>query len=299
MSNSKSVAVAKISARTFLNSLLLGSLLVTATQVMQPGMTRHDAVSHRPNPLRLITAPVRLMAPAPAPVEPSAYDAESGMSSSQLINRWDAFVTEASTRFHIPKDWIRAVMRQESGGRTMRREGRPIVSRAGAVGLMQLVPRTYQAMAAEHKLGANPFDARDNIMAGAAYLNRLYQKYGYPAMFAAYNAGPGRLKDHLEHGASLPAETRAYVGNIAKTLKLQTGKTGLDPVKANFVKLTQPDGAAVKIDPSQVTSIRAARPGEYDWTVKTVLTLGKYKQRAVREDVTVATATIQAAINAS
>ena len=50
----------------------------------------------------------------------------------------------------------------------------------------------------------------------------------------------------------------------------------------------------MKIDPSQVTGIRAALPGEYDWTVKTVLTLGKHKQQGLREEVAVATAAIQA-----
>jgi hypothetical protein len=226
----------------------------------------------------------------PRPVQPSAYDEESVMSSAQLINRWDGVIAEASQRFHIPAAWIRAVMRQESGGRTMLGENRPIVSSAGAVGLMQVLPATYGEMAAQHSLGDNPFDARDNIMAGTAYLRWLHQKYGYPAMFAAYNAGPGRVEDHLEKGASLPAETRAYIGSIAKTLKIQTGKS-----RATLVKLTQPDGATVGIDPGQVTAIRAALPGEYDWSVKSVLILGKHKQQAIREDLQVASAAIQAA----
>ena len=291
MSEAKSVAVSKVSMRAFAHALFLGSLCVTAALVMQPAKVRDNKiVVRRPVLLRLIGAP--------APVQPSAFDEESTMSPAQLLGRWDAIMLEASNRFHIPQAWIRAVMRQESGGRTMLGEGQPIVSRAGAVGLMQLLPQTYKEMAAEHKLGANPFDTRDNIMAGAAYLRWLKSKYGYPAMFAAYNAGPGRLQDHLEKGVRLPAETRAYVGSIAKSLKLQTGKTGFNPTKANFVSLTQPDGVAVKIDPSQVTGIRAALPGEYDWTVKTVLTLGKHQQRAVREDVAAATAAIQAAVKA-
>jgi len=294
VSEAKSVAVSKVSMRAFSHVLFLGSLCVTAALVMQPARVReHKIVVRHPVLMRLISAP------APAPIQPSAFDEESTMSSAQLLDRWDAVMMEASQRFHIPQAWIRAVIRQESGGRTMLGEGKPIVSRAGAVGLMQLLPRTYQAIAAEHKLGANPYDARDNIMAGAAYLRQLQQKYGYPAMFAAYNAGPGRLQDHLENGVRLPAETRAYVGSIAKSLKLPVGKTALNPEKPSFVNLTQPDGVAVKIDPSQVTSIRAASPGEYDWSVKTVLTLGKHKQRAVREDVAVATAAIQAAINAT
>jgi SLT domain-containing protein len=185
-------------------------------------------------------------------------------------------------------------MARESGGRTMLGEDMPIVSQAGAVGLMQVLPQTYGEMAAQYRLGGNPFAARDNIMAGAAYLRWLRQKYGYPAMFAAYNAGPGRLEDHLEKGVILPAETRAYVGGIAKTLKLQIGRTGLDPGKPNLVNLTQPDGATVKVDPSQVTGIRAALPGEYDGSVKTVLTLGERKRQGIREDIQVATAAIRA-----
>jgi len=292
VSEAKSVAVSRVSMRAFAHALFLGSLCVTAALMLQPNVRQDKVIVRSPVLMRLISAP------APAPVQPSAFDEESTMSPAQLLNRWDAVMLEASNRFHIPQAWIRAVMRQESGGRTMLGEGQPIVSRAGAVGLMQLLPQTYREMAAEHKLGANPFDTRDNIMAGAAYLHRLKNKYGYPAMFAAYNAGPGRLQDHLENGVRLPAETRAYVGSIAKSLKLQVGKAGLNPAKPNFVKLTQPDGVTVKIDPSQVTGIRAALPGEYDWTVMTVLTLGKHQQRAVREDVAAATATIQAAVKA-
>ncbi|MCK8279230.1 lytic transglycosylase domain-containing protein, partial [Erwinia amylovora] len=87
--------------------------------------------------------------------------------------RWDATITEASQRFHVPKAWIRAVMAHESGGRTMLGQDRPIVTRAGAIGLMQVLPATYDEMATQHRLGANPFDARDNIMAGTAYLRWL------------------------------------------------------------------------------------------------------------------------------
>jgi len=275
--------------------LLFGGLCVMAAWLMQ-GSKMHNGRAFS----RVMARPQMLveMITATPHIRSSAYDEESGMSPSQLLNRWDAVISEASQRFNLPKAWIRAVMARESGGRTMLSQNQPIISRAGAVGLMQVLPGTYEEMAAEHKLGSNPFEPRDNIMAGAAYLHRLKNKYGYPAMFAAYNAGPGRLQDHLENGVRLPAETRAYVGSIAKSLKLQVGKAGLNPAKPNFVKLTQPDGVTVKIDPSQVTGIRAALPGEYDWTVKTVLTLGKHQQRAVREDVAAATATIQAAVKA-
>jgi len=269
-----------IRPRNLARTLLLGGLCCVAALMLQTanfGPQRNLSSMHRPSML------VRLIdAAQPKPVEPSAYDVESGMSSSQLLNRWDSVITEASQRFHVPAAWIRAVMRQESGGRTMLAANKPIVSRAGAVGLMQVLPSTYDQMAEQHELGDDPFDARDNIMAGAAYLRWLHQRYGFPKMFAAYNAGPGRV----EQGGRLPAETRAYVGGITKTLK--SAKV-LDKVK-----LTRPDGAALKVDPFAVTEIRAPMPGEYGASVKAVLTLNHHKHQAVRENVTIARSAIRA-----
>jgi hypothetical protein len=282
VSDSKFIAVAKSLSR--MRILMLGGLCAAAALMAQ-------SANFSAKPAAIVRRPmmVRMIAP-PAP--PSAFDEESTMSAAQLLGRWDEAITEASQRFHVPETWIRAVMARESGGRTMLGENMPIMSQAGAVGLMQVLPQTYGEMAAQYGLGGNPFAARDNIMAGAAYLRWLHQKYGFPAMFAAYNAGPGRLEDHLEKGVSLPAETRAYVGGIAKSLKLQIGRT--NPLKPDLVNLTQPDGATVKVDPSQVTGIRAALPGEYDGSVKTVLTLGERKQQGIREDIQVATAAIRA-----
>ena len=130
------------------------------------------------------------------------------------VARWRPYVEEASVRFGIPAAWIERVMRAESGGRT-RIGGRPIVSRAGAMGLMQLMPGTWADMRAAHGLGQDPYDPRDNILAGAAYLRAMFDRFGYPAMFAAYNAGPARLQRHLATGRALPPETRAYLLKIA------------------------------------------------------------------------------------
>jgi soluble lytic murein transglycosylase-like protein len=267
-----------------MRTLILGGLCAAAALMMQNANfnAKHDAIARRPMLARLIGEPVRLI-DAAAPAQPSAYDEESTMSSSQLLGRWDALIAEASRRFHVPGAWIRAVMAHESGGRTMLGEDQPIVSRAGAVGLMQVLPATYDQMAAQQSLGSNPFDARDNIMAGAAYLRWLHQRYGFPKMFAAYNAGPGRV----EQGGRLPAETRAYVGGITRAL-LNTAKSGLD-----LVKFTRPNGAVVKIDPAQVTAIRAALPGEYAPGVKSVIILDKRKPQGVREEVRIARAAIR------
>jgi soluble lytic murein transglycosylase-like protein len=64
-------------------------------------------------------------------------------------------------------------------------------------------------------LGTDPFDPHDNIIAGAAYLRELHDRYGSPGFLAAYNAGPARYEDHLATGQPLPPETQAYVALLA------------------------------------------------------------------------------------
>jgi soluble lytic murein transglycosylase-like protein len=127
---------------------------------------------------------------------------------------WEIPIAEASARFGIPMPWIRRVIHAESAGRTMLK-GRPIRSRVGAMGLMQLMPGTWLAMRHAHGLGYDPDDPRDNILAGTAYLRAMYDRFGYPGLFAAYNAGPARYAEHLARGRRLPAETIAYVAKVA------------------------------------------------------------------------------------
>ena len=122
-------------------------------------------------------------------------------------------VAEASQRFGIPEHWIWAVMRAESGGRSHS------VSRAGAMGLMQIMPRTWTTLSARFGLGADPFDVHANIMGGAAYLRLMWDRYGdITLMLAAYNAGPGRVDDYRMGRRQLPVETRNYVARIAPSL---------------------------------------------------------------------------------
>ena len=152
---------------------------------------------------------------AATPAKAATQIAESTIS--QLVDRWTPFIQEAARRFNIAEDWITAVMRMESGGRT-EIGGKPITSKAGAIGLMQVMPETYKDMRAQYGLGANPHDPHDNVLAGAAYLKWLHDRYGYPKMFAAYNAGPGTLEAQMAGKAKLPAETQAYVKGISRIL---------------------------------------------------------------------------------
>ena len=137
-----------------------------------------------------------------------------GPAAADPLNRWGPHIAEASMRFGLPAEWIRQVMRAESGGRTTL-AGRPIVSRAGAMGLMQLMPATWQEMRARLGLGPDPHDPRDNILAGTGYLRMMYDRFGYPGLFAAYNAGPARYARHRATGRPLPAETVAYLAAVA------------------------------------------------------------------------------------
>ena len=83
------------------------------------------------------------------------------------------------------------------------------------MGLMQVMPETYDGLRARYNLGDDAYDPHDNMMAGTAYLREMYDIYGSPGFLAAYNAGPGRLDDYLTRNRPLPDETRHYVRKIA------------------------------------------------------------------------------------
>ena len=110
-----------------------------------------------------------------------------------------AHAAEASRCFGIPEQWIYAVMRAESAGRI------GAVSSSGAMGLMQLMPGTWARQRARFRLGSDPFDPRDNILAGTSYLREMYDSYGAYGMLAAYNGGPGRYQEWRDRGRPLPA----------------------------------------------------------------------------------------------
>ena len=127
---------------------------------------------------------------------------------------WGPYIREAAARFSFPEAWIRGVMRQESGGRQTDASGAPVVSVAGAMGLMQVMPGTYDMLRGRYALGPDPFEPRSNILAGAAYLKEMYDRFGAPAFLAAYNAGPDRVGAYLAGSTALPDETVDYVAAI-------------------------------------------------------------------------------------
>jgi len=142
---------------------------------------------------------------APVPVAAAAPVLRGAIAADSVAS----YVAEAARRFAIPESWIYAVMRVESAGDSR------AVSPKGATGLMQIMPETWADLHTRYALGGDIYDPRDNIMAGAAFLRELYDRYGVPGFLAAYNAGPGRYENHMATGRPLPAETIAYVNRLA------------------------------------------------------------------------------------
>jgi soluble lytic murein transglycosylase-like protein len=111
--------------------------------------------------------------------------------------------SSAGARHDLDPDLIASVIHAESGGNPH------AVSRAGARGLMQLMPGT----AAQAGV-SNSFDAAQNVEGGTAYLDALliYYHDNLALALAAYNAGPGAVQKY--HGIPPYAETRAYVARV-------------------------------------------------------------------------------------
>ena len=117
---------------------------------------------------------------------------------------YDDLIREAAAKYDLEPALIRSVMRMESGFDPF------AVSRVGAMGLMQLMPAVAKEMGV-----SDPFDARQNIMAGSQILRDLLERHnGNLALtLASYNAGPGAVANY---GNKVPPfkETRNYVKRI-------------------------------------------------------------------------------------
>lgn len=154
--------------------------------------------------LLLLLGPLALAACASTPADQRTFSPD---------DPWGAHIAAASARFDVPELWIREVMRVESTGET-HLNGTPTTSHAGAMGLMQVMPGTWSYLTGRYNLGRNPHDPAMNIMAGTAYIREMYEEFGSPGFLYAYNAGPGRYRQFLEEGRTLPDETIRYVAMI-------------------------------------------------------------------------------------
>ncbi len=157
---------------------------------------------------------------------------------------WGPYITEAANRFDVPDRWIREVMRVESGGR-LYHSGSLVTSPVGAMGLMQVMPETFDEMRGRYTLGDDPYDPHNSILAGTAYIREMYDVYGSPGFLAAYNAGPGNLDAYLTRNRPLPAETRRYVAMIAPYIRdySPANRSSADVLAMNHIPLDAPPAA--------------------------------------------------------
>ena len=208
--------------------------------------------------IAVVTATM-LLGPFHASGQSSAVSLKTLLPPSQSVpspvDKWMPLIMRASSRFAIPAVWIRAVMRMESDGQTMQ-NGAPIMSPAGAMGLMQVMPGIYAEMRTRYDLGDNPYDPQDNIAAGTAFLREMYLRYGYPDLFAAYNAGPARFDDYLYGEAALPPETMAYLKAL--------GQFQFADTQAAYFSAGRGDDSAyrsIDVIVGRVSSLTQAAPG--------------------------------------
>jgi soluble lytic murein transglycosylase-like protein len=122
----------------------------------------------------------------------------------RLSVRYDSMIREAASAADVDPELLRAVIVVESGFDV------DAVSRAGAQGLMQLMPATARAYGV-----VDAFDPRQNLRAGARYLRDLLDRYDqdFELVLAAYNAGEQAV---AKYGGQIPpfAETMDYVPKV-------------------------------------------------------------------------------------
>lgn len=109
----------------------------------------------------------------------------------------------AAAKHGLPREIARAVAWVESRGNAA------AVSPKGAIGVMQLMPATAEALGV-----TNPRDAAANIDAGVRYLAQLVKKFGEPDGLAAYNWGPGRVSRAAKSGERIPGQVQTYVTRV-------------------------------------------------------------------------------------
>jgi soluble lytic murein transglycosylase-like protein len=148
--------------------------------------------------------------PSPS-LEPLELEVDPKASNYLPIDRdFESIIQEAGQRYRVDPALIRAVIQAESGGNPL------AVSRAGARGLMQLMPETAVELGV-----TNPFDPTQNIMGGTSYLRRLLDRYrgDVRLALAAYNWGMGNLEKRPE---AMPRETKSFIAAVEKNRKSNT-----------------------------------------------------------------------------
>lgn len=118
--------------------------------------------------------------------------------------RYAGIIDAAAAKHNVDPNLVRGVIKTESNFNQNK------VSPAGAIGMMQLMPKTAKGM------NINPYDVNQNIHGGVQYLAQLIKRYegDYKSALAAYNAGPGNFARSGGNINRLPKETQQYVPKV-------------------------------------------------------------------------------------
>jgi len=140
------------------------------------------------------------------PAAENSIAVQTGSNYNRMIEK---SIHNAAQKYNLPAALIRGVIRAESNFEV------GAVSRAGAQGLMQLMPGTAKELGVD-----NPFDIEQNIDGGARYLRKMLDSFGgdIKVALAAYNAGPGAV---AKYGGNVPPyqETQQYIHRVLRFSK--------------------------------------------------------------------------------
>lgn len=139
-------------------------------------------------------------------------------SAGDPTTQWLGLIEQASSRYNLDKNLLRALVYRESYGDPN------AVSSAGAIGLTQLMPGTAKMLGV-----TNPRDPKQNIFGGAKYLSDLIDRFGSPELgLAAYNSGPGNVR---KYGGIPPfKETQEYVPAIMGRYKMYSSSPEIEQI---------------------------------------------------------------------
>jgi soluble lytic murein transglycosylase-like protein len=158
--------------------------------------------------------------PVNAVIAPAAVGVSNAPTALPVLTREEmhTMLAHAGTTHNIDEDLLASLVRAESGGQVR------AVSRTGARGLMQLMPKTATELGVK-----DSFKADENIAGGSAYLDQLLTRYhdNVALALAAYNAGPGAVDKY--HGIPPYRETQAYVARVIREFnrRKQAARAGL------------------------------------------------------------------------
>lgn len=136
----------------------------------------------------------------------TTLSAEAIVENQHIASNFEAIIKQAAITYELPEKLIKSIIKHESNFKSN------ALSKAGASGLMQLMPATARGLGV-----TSIFDPEQNIMGGSKYLRNMLDKYkgNLDLALAAYNAGPGNVD---KYGGIPPfKETQAYVKKVSSS----------------------------------------------------------------------------------